>query len=327
MSHMGFSPHYAPVIVEHDHGIPKPDARIHNPGRDREPQRSRDPIRERGHPRNPDPGRDRERPRSHDPVRDREQLRSSGPVRDREPPRNREPVSQQEHPRSHDPGRNRDFPRGSGPVGHQERPRSRDPVRDREHPRSRDPLRTSDLPRGYPKGSETQRGRDPARGRESSRSKELHKHGRDYNHHPGTSHDGPSSSSNYHVKEDARFRTSTAERGSPLRGLRQNKEQPRMGSHSREPQGQRAVDDGNFRINETSRARASVLDWEDETQHGGNPGGVLQQENVLKRNPQHRNPNRPGARMDFAGYETLKIKVDMSRPLHQSRYSIAAAVL
>lgn len=317
VSHRGFSPHCAPVIVEHGHGIPKHDASIHNPGRDRERPRSRDSARERGHSRNPDSGRDREHPRSHDPVRDREQPRSSGPVRDREHPRNRDPVSQREHPRSHDPGRDREYPRGSGPVRHQ------------EHPRTHDPLRTSDLPRGrdYPKSSEPQRGRDPTRGRESSRSKELHKHGREYNHHSGTSHHSPSGSSNYHIREDTRFHTSLAERGSPLQGMQPHKEQPRMGSHSREPYGQRAVDDRDFRMDEIDRAGASVHDWEEEAQPRGNHGGVLGQGSVLKRTPQHRNTNHPGTRMDFAGHETLKIKVDMSRPVHQSRYSIAAAVL
>ncbi|XP_026793616.3 filaggrin-2 [Pangasianodon hypophthalmus] len=322
VSHRGFSPHCAPVIVEHDHGIPKHDARIHSPGRDRERPRSRDPARERGHPRNHDPGRDRERPMSRDLVRDREQPRSGGPVRDREHPRNRNPVSQREHPRSHDPDRNQEYPRGTGSVRHQEHPRSHDPVRNQEHPRSRDPLRTSDLPRdrGYSKSSEPQRGRDPNRGRESSRSKELRKHGRDYNHHPGTSHDSPSGSSTYHIREDTRFHASLAERGSPLQGMRQHTEQPRLGSHSREPHGQRAVDDRDFRVNESNRTRDSVHDWEEDTEPRGNHGGVLGQGSVLKRNHQHRNPNHPGARMDFAGHETLKIKVDMSRPVGQSSH-------
>lgn len=361
VSPRGFSPHCAPVIVEHDHGIPKDNARIHNPGRDRERQRSRDPARERGHPRNRDPSRDRECPRSRDPVRDRErprsrdlgrdreQPRSGGPVRDQEHPMSRDPVSQreqprsggpvrehprsrdppsrQEHPRSRDLVRDREQPRSGGPVRHQEHPRSRDPIKDRDRPRSRDPQRTTDLSRDrdYAKSTELQRGRDPTRGRESSRSQERYKHGSDYNHHAGTSHDGSSSSSNYHVREDARFRTSSAERGSPLLGLQHHKEQPRMGSLSRELHGQRAVDDTDFRMDESNRGRASIHDWEEEMQTRGSHGGVLRQGDVLKRNAQHRSPSYPGPRMDFA--ETLKIKVDMSRPVGQSRYSIVAAVL
>lgn len=313
--HRGFSPHGAPVIVEHDHGILKHDARIHNPGRDRERPRSHNPARERGHTRNPNP------------VRDREQPRCSGPVRDPEHQRNRDPVSQQEHPRNHDPGRDQDYPRDGGSVRHQEHPRSHDPVRDRERPGIRDPLRTSDLPRDrdHSKSSAPHRVRDPTRPRESSRSKDLHRHGRDYSHHPGTSHKVPSGSSNYHIRDDARFLTSSAERGSPLQDTLHHKKQPRMGSHSRESHGQRAVGDGIFRMDRSNRAGASVLDWDEDTQPRGSVG-VLGQGNVLKRNPQHRNPNHPGVRKDFAGHETLKIKVDTSRPLHQSRYSIATAI-
>lgn len=342
VSHRSMSPHRAPLIVEHDHGIPKHDARIHNPGRERERTTSRDPARQRGGPRNHDPSRDRERPRSRDPVRDREQPRIGDPVRDREHMRNRGPVSlrehlrshdavpQREHSRSHDPGRDREYPRAGGLVRHQEHARNHDPVRDhREHPRSRDPLRTGVLPRDrdYPKISEPQRGRDPTRGRESSRSNELFKHGRDYNQQQGTSHDGPSGSSNYHIQEDARFRTSSAERGSPLRGMRHLKEQPRIESLLREPHGQRAVNDQDFRMDESNRARPCVSDWEDETQPRGNRGGVLGQGNILKGHPPQRNTNHPGARTDLASHETLKIKVDMSRPVGHSRYSIASAVL
>ncbi|KAG7317559.1 hypothetical protein KOW79_018594 [Hemibagrus wyckioides] len=333
VSHRSLSPHRAPLIVEHDHGIPKHDARIHNPGRERERTTSRDPARQRGDPRNHDPSRDHERPRSRDPVRDREQPRIGDPVRDREHMRNRDPVSlrehlrshdavpQQEHSRSHDPGRDREYPRAGGPVRHQEHARNHDPVRDhREHPRSRHLLRTGDLPRDrdYPKISEPQRGRDPTRERESSRSNELFKHGRDYNQQQGTSHDGPSGSSNYHIREDARFRTSSAERGSPLRGMRHLKEQPRIESLLREPHGQRAVNDQDFRMDESNRARPYVSDWEDETQPRGNHGGVLGQGNILKGNPPQRNTNHSGARTDLASHETLKIKVDMSRPVGHS---------
>lgn len=100
-----------------------------------------------------------------------------------------------------------------------------------------------------------------------------------------------------------------------------------MRSRSREPYGQRAVDGRDFRMDEIDGARDSVHDWEEEVQRRGNHGGVLGQGDVLKRHPHHSNTNHPGTRMDFAGHETLKIKVDMSRPVQQSRYSIAAAVL
>lgn len=314
MLHRDFSSHRAPIIVEHDHGIQKDDARLHNPDRDRECRRSRDPARDRGHPRNQD--LIRERPRSRDPIGDREQPRVSVSVRDREHPRNRDPIMDREHPRS------------SGAVRYQDHPRSHDPVSDRERPRSRDPLRTRD-PSGdgdYLKSSEAHRGRDLTRRRESSRSKELHNHAREYNHPPGMAHDNSGGLSTYHIREEVSFRNRLAERG-PLRDLRQHKEQPRMGSHPRERLGPRAVDDQDFRTDERERAIVSGHDWEEERQSRGNHGGMLGQGNVPKRNPQHRNPSHPEARKDFASHETLKIKVDMSRPVGQSRYGIVAAVL
>ncbi|KAK2814848.1 hypothetical protein Q7C36_023114 [Tachysurus vachellii] len=318
VSHRGLSPNCAPVIVEHDHGIPKHDARIHNPGRERERPTSRDPARERGDPRNHDPSRGRERPRSRDPVREREHTRIGDPVRVQEHLRNPDSVAQREHSRSRDPGRDREYPRSSGPIRHQEHVRSHGPVRDRDHSRSSDGPRSSDhLPRDrdYPKSSEPQRGRDPTLGRESSRNNEFYKPGRDYNHQPRTSHDSPSGPSNYHVREDARF--SSAVRGSPLRGMRHQKESPRVESLLRAPHGQRAADDRDFRMDESNRARPYTCDWEEETQPRG---GVLGQGNVPKGDPQHRNPSHPGARMDFASHETLKIKVDMSRPVGHSSH-------
>lgn len=322
----GFSPHCAPIIVEHDHGIPKHDTRIHNPGRER--RDSRDPARERGDPRNHDLIRDRERPRSRDPDRDRERPRSGGPVRDREHPWNRGSVITGERSRSRDPGREREYSRGSGPVRHQEDQRSHDQVRDRDHPRSRDHLSTRDPPgdRDYSKSREPQRGGDPTRGREFLRGGELCKPGRDYNYQPGTSYNGSSGSSSYRARENPKFHPSSAER-SPLRGMRHYEEQPRikplLGDLHRP--GRRATDDRDLRMDGSDRARASLCDWEEETRPRGSRRGLL--ENVLKGNHQHRNQNHPGVKTDFGNHETLKIKVDMSRPVGHSRYSIAAAVL
>lgn len=319
VSRRGFSPHCAPVIVEHDHGIPKHDARIRNPSKDQVRPRSHDQAQEREWQRSGDPGRDREQPKNCGSIRNREHPRNRDLVsqrdppkshdsgRNREHPRDRDPLSQRDPSRSHDPGRNSEHPKRGSSVRHQEHPRSHDLVRDREHPRTRD------LPsnRGYPKDGDTQRCIDPTKGRESSRGKEHHKQRRDYSHNSGTSHSDPSGSSICHIKEDSRFRTASVERG-------------RMGSHSREAHGPGG--EGNFRINENNRARASLLEWQDELQPRANHGCLAGQRNVLKRNPPHRNPNHPETRTDFASHETLKIKVDMSRPVHQSRYSIAAAV-
>ncbi|XP_046689453.1 BCLAF1 and THRAP3 family member 3 [Silurus meridionalis] len=309
-SHRGFSPQCTPLIVEHDHGIPKHDVRILNPGRERERPRSRDPTREPGHSRTHDLSRDRERPRSHDVVRDNEQLRSGGPIRDRELPRSRNPVSQHEHPGTRDPERGRGYPQGSGNFRQQEHPRSRDLVGDREHPRRSNSLRGNDLPRGYAKNSE------PQGGRRSSRSMERHKHGRDYNDQPEISHESPSGLLNYDMREDSRFHNTSAERG-----MRHHKEQPRMGSHSREPHGHMdAVNDRDYRMDEGNRASASVHSWKGEVQPRGKHGGVPGHGNNPKRNLQQRLLSHPGAVTDFAGHETLKIKVDMSRPIGQSSH-------
>ncbi|KAI5092050.1 hypothetical protein C0J45_17681 [Silurus meridionalis] len=168
----------------------------------------------------------------------------------------------------------------------------------------------NDLPRGYAKNSE------PQGGRRSSRSMERHKHGRDYNDQPEISHESPSGLLNYDMREDSRFHNTSAERG-----MRHHKEQPRMGSHSREPHGHMdAVDDRDYRMDEGNRASASVHSWKGEVQPRGKHGGVPGHGNNPKRNLQQRLLSHPGAVTDFAGHETLKIKVDMSRPIGQSSH-------
>ncbi|TSK98466.1 hypothetical protein Baya_5380 [Bagarius yarrelli] len=241
--HRGFSPHSAPIIVEHGHGFPKHDLRSHNPGRERERPTSHDSARERGDPRKHSSSRGRERPRSREPARDQEHSRFGNPVRARENPRSHDPVVHRRHPMSHNPFKDREFPRGSGPVRHQEHPRNRDLQRDRD-----------DLKR------DLQRGGDPNKRRGSN---ELQHQERHYNRHTATSHDGHGGSLNCRFREDTDFYTSSAE------------------------------------------------SWKKE---------MHSRENVLKGSSQCRNSNHPGAKMDFASYETLRIKVDMSRPVGQSSH-------
>lgn len=102
-------------------------------------------------------------------------------------------------------------------------------------------------------------------------------------------------------------------------------EQSRMESHSRDSDRRREM---NLRdvsdIDLRNRERGSVHEWEEERPQR-NHGRMTGQEEVRQRAPYHRNRNTnvgPAPRMDFSEQETLKIKVDMSRPVGQSRYSI-----
>ncbi|XP_072545430.1 uncharacterized protein [Salminus brasiliensis] len=278
VSHRGFSPHNAPVIVEHAHGISNHNAISRGP------------------------------PRSHDPYRNRDHSKS------RDPPRSHDPLGHQEHPRSHDPLRNR------------EHPRSRAPPRVNDFARNRNPVRISDLTRNRdgPRSDEPPHGRDPPRTREPSRSRESFKHERDLEQYAGVTHDRYGGSANYHVGEEARFHRSSVGRGNPMRGRSQHREPSRIDPHAREHHGQRTVgqtSDVDLRNDKGNRARASVHAWDKGTQRGENH--VLERGKVSKGIPQHRKPNTsaaPASRMDFTEHETLRIKVDMSRPVGHSSH-------
>lgn len=102
-------------------------------------------------------------------------------------------------------------------------------------------------------------------------------------------------------------------------------DQSRIESRSRDSEGRREM---NLRdvsdIDLRNRERGSVHEWEEERPQR-NHGRITGQEEVRQRAQYHRNRNAnvgPAPRMDFSEQETLKIKVDMSRPVGQTRYSI-----
>ncbi|KAL7840729.1 hypothetical protein AOLI_G00260520 [Acnodon oligacanthus] len=207
-------------------------------------------------------------------------------------------------------------------------PRSHDPLRNREHPRSRDLQRINDLPRSRdpPRGNDLTRGRDPLKTSEPPRSMESLKHRRDHDNHTGITHDRRGSLAVYHSEEETRLHHPSAERRSPMRGRSQHWQQSRVDMHARQRHGQRTMDltgDVDLRNDKSNRSRSSGHTWEKGTKPGGNDGGALQTGKFSKGIPHHRNLNTnaaPAPRMDFTEHETLRIKVDMSRPVGHSRH-------
>uniref|UniRef100_A0A3B1JDS5 BCLAF1 and THRAP3 family member 3 n=1 Tax=Astyanax mexicanus TaxID=7994 RepID=A0A3B1JDS5_ASTMX len=277
--HRGFSPHNAPVIVEHDHGISNHDAL------NRDQPRSRDAYRNREHPGSRDPSR------NYDPFREREHSKH------RDPPRSKDLLRNREHSRSRDPQR------------------SHDPLRNQGHPRNRDPSRTYDFGRNrdYPRSSEQSHGTGPSRSRESFR------HERDLEQHAEIPHGGYDGSVDYQDGEETRFhQQSSVGRGHPMRGRPHQRGQFRMEPHGGEHHEQRTMNqssDVDLRKDKGNQARASGQTWEKETHPGGN-FGVLEQGKGFKGIQQANNASWT----DFAGHESLRIKVDMSRPVNHSSH-------
>lgn len=98
-----------------------------------------------------------------------------------------------------------------------------------------------------------------------------------------------------------------------------------MESHTRDSEARREMDLRDVSdVDLRNRDRDSIQDWEEERSQR-NHGRMTGQGVVRQRAQYHRKPNTnvgPEPRMDFREQETLKIKVDMSRPVRQSRYSI-----
>lgn len=284
-SHRGFSPHDAPVIVEHDHGIS-------NHPLNRDPPRSHNTYRNREHPGSRDPSRNRDL------------------LRDREHPKHRDP------PRIHDPLRNREHSWSRDPQ------RSHDPITNQGHPRSRDPSRTENFGRNrdYPRSSEQSHSSGPSRSRESFRRE------RDLEQHAEVPHGGYGGAVDYQAGEETRFHShSSVGRGHHTRSRSHQREQFRMEPHGRECHvlgTMNQISDVDLRKDQGNQARASGQTWEKGAQPGGN-FGVLEQGKGLKGIQQANNATW----MDFTGHESLRIQVDMSRPVGHSRYSIIAAVI
>lgn len=181
--------------------------------------------------------------------------------------------------------------------------------------RSRDPPKTS----GYP------RSRDPPRPTETQRNREPHRDRRDQGHHARTLQDKHPGRPNINPREESRKNYSSYARESQGRERPKHMDQSRIESRSRDSEGRREM---NLRdvsdIDLRNRERGSVHEWEEERPQR-NHGRITGQEEVRQRAQYHRNRNAnvgPAPRMDFSEQETLKIKVDMSRPVGQTRYSI-----
>ncbi|XP_048030097.1 BCLAF1 and THRAP3 family member 3 isoform X2 [Megalobrama amblycephala] len=184
--------------------------------------------------------------------------------------------------------------------------------------RNHDPLKTS----GY------SRNRDPPRPSETQRNREPHRDRRDQGHHTRTLQDRHPGRPNNNPREESRKNYSSyggesQARERPRHMEQSRMEQSRMESHSRDSDRRREMNSRDVSdIDLRNRERGSVHEWEEERPQR-NHVKMTGQEEVRQRAPYNRNRNTnvgPAPRMDFSEQETLKIKVDMSRPVGQSSH-------
>ncbi|NP_001417831.1 uncharacterized protein LOC503771 isoform 1 [Danio rerio] len=174
-----------------------------------------------------------------------------------------------------------------------------------------------------PKMGGQSRARDPPRPSESQRNREPYRDRRDQGHHSRTLQERPGGRPNGNPREEGRKNYSSYERESQGRERSRHIDQSRMESHSRDLEGRREM---NLRVTSDTDLRNwerdSVHEWEEERPQK-NPGRMMEQEEVRPRDQYNRNPKTnvgPPSRTDFSEHETLKIKVDMSRPVTQASY-------
>ncbi|KAK2870131.1 hypothetical protein Q8A67_024523 [Cirrhinus molitorella] len=182
----------------------------------------------------------------------------------------------------------------------------------KQDPRIRDP----------PKMGGNLRSRDPPRTNETQRNRDRDR--RDQGYHTRTLQDRHGGQPNNNPQEEPRKNYASYGRETQGRERSRHMDQPRMESHSRDSEAQREM--VNVRdmsdVDLRNRERGSVHDWEDERSQK-NQGRMMGQGVVRQRAPYQRKPNTnvgPAPRMDFSEQETLKIKVDMSRPVGQSSH-------
>lgn len=196
----------------------------------------------------------------------------------------------------------------------QPRNQVRDPPRTNERPRSRDPPRRNDV----------QRNREPNRDPNRDR--------RDQGQHAHTLQGRHGRASNSNVREDSRKYYSTFGGESQVRDRSRQMDRSRTESRSSDLDGRReteADDINNVGLRTEMSRRERDRDWDAE-EFRGNNRRMMEQDEVPQRAQYQRNPNAKSghaSRMDFGEQETLKIKVDMSRPVGNSRYSIIAVQL
>lgn len=178
-----------------------------------------------------------------------------------------------------------------------------------------------------PKMSGNLRSRDQPRTSETQRNRDRE---RDQAYHARTLQDRHGGRPNSNPQEESRKNYSSFGRETQGRGRSRHMDQPRLESHSRDSEARREMDLRDLRdVDLRNSEREPVPDWEEERSQR-NRGTMMGQGVVRQRTPYHRKPNTnvgPAPRMDFSEQETLKIKVDMSGPVRQSRYSILVVPL
>lgn len=181
----------------------------------------------------------------------------------------------------------------------------------------RDPPRTNERPRS----------RDPPRRNDVQRNRELNRDRRDQGQHAHTLQGRHGRAPNSNVREDSRKHYSTFGGESQVRDRSRQMDRSRTESHSSDLDGRREAEADD--INNVSLRTEMNRKWDGE-EFRGNNRKMMEQEEVPQRAQYQRNPNAKSghaSRMDFGEQETLKIKVDMSRPVGNSRYSIIAVQL
>ncbi|XP_073686812.1 uncharacterized protein [Garra rufa] len=258
-------------------------------------------------------------------------------------PRRAPVIVEHDHGIAKQDSRNRDPPKMGGNL------RSRDPPRTNETQRNRDRRdqgyhahtlqdrhggRPNNNPREEPRKNYSSYGRE-TQGRERSRHMDqprMESHSRDPEAQERSRHmeqprmethlrDSEAQERSRHMEQP---RMESHSRDSEAQERSRRMEQPRMELHLRDSEARREM--GNVRdlsdVDLRNRERDAVHDWEDERSQRSQ-GRMMGQGVVRQRAPYQRKPNTnvgPAPRMDFSEQETLKIKVDMSRPVRQSSY-------
>ncbi|XP_052398588.1 BCLAF1 and THRAP3 family member 3 [Carassius gibelio] len=172
-----------------------------------------------------------------------------------------------------------------------------------------------------PKMSGNLRSRDPPRTSETQRNRDRDR--RDQGYHSHSFQDRHGGRPNSNPREESRKNYSSYGRETQGRERSRHMDQSRMETHPRDSEARREMDLRDVSdVDLRNTDRDSIHDWEEERSQR-NHGRMMGQGVVRQRAQYHRKPNTdvgPAPRMDFGEQETLKIKVDMSRPVRQTSH-------
>lgn len=320
----------APIIVDHDQGLPHDDernknlnpSRTHdqfghsNPLRSRELGTDQRPPNGRNPPGGFNPGMNQGHFRKMNPLASRDRDMNQGQSRSRDPPRSYDPEMNQRHSRT------RDSSRGKDPTMNQEHPKNLDfprinnAVVSYQHSKKWDPPNSNKFQKDSHKFRKDRNFPRP------SRERDPVKHWREFDHHSGMSHETQSGLSYHDIGEETSLQNSLMEREMPVQDRSQHRNYTRMNLHPRQSHRNNTLDlntDVDLQMND-NRSSMFAQQWQKKMQTGFDDGNTQKQ-----RVPQHKEPKSNCARGDFRGLESLMIKVDTSRPVEQSRYSIAVS--